>query len=469
MRRRLAALLLVFAVVFGAVTANDVMAAPPAAADGPIAGGMRAVCEPTVFGVVGVATGHDYCKDAGHAVETKISQEWNGIWNSELGQVIKAGEDAAKWVIRKTLTLALQGPSLRLQDTGLFGEHATLAGMLVWLGWVIAAFGLMWQLGKMAVTGQMKYAGQALIGWVQNALLTGIGLTMVALLLELGDEMTKGLVDSTFGKDGAAYDRILSVLLPPHGLANPVMACGAVSVLVTVGFIEMLLVFLRQSAIPVQCLLLPIAGAGRVGGEVTRQWAPRLITSILVAIAYKPILAVIICTGFAEVGNSQGLSEWLRGVATLVLGILAPGPLTKVFAPIGAEVGAGLGAAGAVGAAASVGTLMEARGGRGSSDDAEPTSAVQQAQYVQRNMPKSYEENGPEGQDVLAQASRNQTAAQVPSQAGAPEATGTGIGTTATTGATALTGPAGWAIQVFDGINDAVQRGADEMGGGNQR
>lgn len=442
-------------------------------------------------GLIGPLVGEgDLCEEAGEAAEKVVSKEWwDGVWDSVLGDVIKSSKDTTKWLLKKMFTLALEGPSLDLEATGLFGseEDVTLAGALVWLGWVIAAFGLMWQLGKMAVTGQMKYAGQALVGWVQNALLTGIGLTIVVALLRLGDEMTEGLVEVAFGNSGAAYKRLVNVLLPA-AIANPTTTLGVVAVLLLVGFLQMIMIFLRQAAIPIQCLLLPIAGAGRVGGEATRQWAPRLITSILVVIAYKPILAIIICTGFAEFGKAHTLAEWLRGVATLVLGVLAPGPLTKLFAPIGAEVGAGLSAGGAIAAADNLGSLVgrfRGSGGggtKGSDGGAELPNPVDRARQVEQTMPKSYQsDQGGEdtnGGDAVPQAARNEASVKAPSPTvpmGADQTGGTGgaevgAGTGGVgTGTTGVANPAALGIQVLDGLNDGVQRGAREIGDGGNK
>lgn len=499
-RRHLAAVLLVIVAALGLSGVGALAAPQPAAAavsdGGVISGGISTVCNATIVGVVGAISGTDPCKKAGDAVENKVKKEWNSIWNSILGDLIKSAEDVVKWLIKTVITLALLGPSLRLQDTGLFGRNATLAGMLVWLGWVIAAFGLMWQLGKMAVTGQTKHAGQAMVGWVQNAFLTGIGLTIVASLLSLGDAMTSGLVDKTFGNGGDAYKRIVAVMVPAT-IKNPVMMMCVVLVLLLVGGVQLALIFLRQAAIPIQCLLLPIAGAGRVGGEVTRQWAPRLITSILVAIVYKPLLAVILCAGFAEFGHGQTVTDWLRGTATLLLGILAPGPLMRVFAPIGAEVGGGLAAGGALGAAASVGQLAgggNSGGGGGSSDGgAEPATAVEQAKHLSQTMPKNYPANdgqtGDAGQDAVAQAARTQggkvpaqaTAEGAPVPAGVGAEAGAGAGAGASTGAAASTGagagaagaagagaaaagPVGLSLVVLDGVNQAVQKGSGQIG-----
>ncbi|MEV5774235.1 hypothetical protein AB0L49_23745 [Streptomyces antimycoticus] len=487
--KRLVALLLALI----AAVAVSIGPAPPAVADegGPIDFIGEFGCEAVGGGLIGPLIGkNDLCDKVGDKAEKAVKEAWKAVWDSVLGDVINAAKDVTKWIIKKVLTVALMGPSVDLAGTGLFGEDATLAGMLVWLGWVIAAFGLMWQLGRMAVTGQAKYAGQAMAGWVQNAMLTASGVAIVAVFLRLGDAMTTGLVNKSFDNSGKAYEQIVAVLIP-KSIQNPVMVLGVVAVLLLVGFVMMIMIFLRQSAIPIQCLLLPIAGAGRVGGETTRQWAPRLITSIFVVIAYKPIVAIIICTGFTEFGKAHTLAEWLRGVATLILAVLAPGPLTKLFAPLGAEIGAGLASGGALGAAASVSAMVGrgGDGGPGGSGDAEPTSAVQHAQHVAQTMPRSYQD-GESGQssgdaEAAAPVPPQTAAAQQPKQAGAADAGAAGAGTAAGAGAGAgaggagaaaggasgtaaagAAGPAGLAIQVLDGVNDAVQGASDQIGDG---
>ncbi|MFF2572666.1 hypothetical protein [Streptomyces sp. NPDC058084] len=223
-----------------------------------------------------------------------------------------------------------------------------------------------------------------------------------------------------------------------------------------------------------------MAGGGRTGGDTTRQWAPKLITAGLVVITYKPILAIIICTGFAEFGHSKTLAEWLRGVATLLLGVIAPGPLTRIFAPFGEAVGAGMasgGASGALGAAAGyiggkAGGDSDSGGGGGDA----PVNAVQHAQFVEQQMGKQGQgQEGGQGGDAQAQAARNEATANIPAQAG-PEGvagatqtattTGTATGTATTVAAGTATAGVALGVQVLDGINDGIQGAAGQIGGG---
>ncbi|MFD8415461.1 hypothetical protein ACFV2Q_27485 [Streptomyces sp. NPDC059650] len=491
MSRRLAGLL--FALV--AVFAVSLSAPQPAAAADPIGKGVKLVCQAGVGtavgailgpigGIVGGAHSGSLCDDVGKEASKEIKAEWKKIKESFLGDIIVAIEDVARWLLKKVLTVALMGPSLDLEGTGLWGGKSTLAGMLVWLGLVIAAAGVMWQLGKMALTGQAKHAGRAMLGWVEHIILSTIGVGLFALLLEIGDVLSTGLVNGVFTDDDQALERILTVMIP-NGIGNPILMLGVVQLLVIVGFVQLIMVFLRQSAIPIICLLLPVAGGGRAGGDATRQWAPKLITSGLAIVAYKPLLAVIMCVGFAEFGHSQTLAEWLRGCATLILAILAPGPLMKLFAPFGAAVGGGMaagGMGGALGAATSFFGSKFGGDGGGSGGDG-PTSPVQHAQYVEQQMGKQGGggQNGGQGGDAQAQAARNQSQANVPAQAGsqgAPGAPGTagqasGTAGAGTTGAAAAAGPAGAAaagtIQVLDGINNTIQGAGGQMGGGTQQ
>ncbi|GGZ90029.1 hypothetical protein GCM10010371_57450 [Streptomyces subrutilus] len=480
------------AILLAAVAVLALVLVPQAAADDPkpkkdgavsqgVEVGCQAVTGSSSLGAAArligtVVAGRDACDAVGDKVEEKAEEYWQSVWDSVIGDVIRSAVDVVKWLLRSVFTLALLGPSLKLEDTGLFEEDAKFSGMLVWLGWVIAAFGTMWSIGKAALSGKAQDWGRVLIGYAQNALLSGVGLTVVVLLLKLSDALTTGLVNATF--EDKTFDRLIEVMVPAAVL-NPVLMIGIVQVLLLVGIVQLVLIFLRESAIPIQCLLLPIAGAGLMGGESTRGWTPKLVTSICTVIAYKPIVAMIICTGFAEVGRSHTLVEWLRGVATLCLAVIAPGPLTKLFAPLGAEIGAGLNGSGALGAAANMaGSYLNKGGG----DDPDPsgggggagggTDAVSQSQYVEKSMgPQKQGDPGEAGQDALAQSSRT---AQVPAQGG-PEGAVGGVGGTeaaaglaATSTAAAATGGATLALQVLDGVNDAVHGAASTMGDGDR-
>ncbi|UZI33942.1 hypothetical protein [Streptomyces sp. VB1] len=493
MRRRLTALVLVLVAVFGGLS---VSAQPAAADDGIISGGIEGTCRAAAGPLLGLVdggakllTGSSVCSKIGKAGEKKVKEAWKSVQDSLLGDVIDSGKDVTGWVLKTTITVSLMGPSVDLEATGLWGGDTTLAGMMTWLGLVIAAAGVMWQLGKMAVTGQAKHAGRAMVGWVENLFISALGVSFFAMMLLLGDALANGVVKSTFDGGDEAVDRIVKVLLP-NGILNPIGLGTVVLVLLIIGGIQLIMIFLRQSAIPIICVLLPVAGGGRTGGDTTRKWVGGLITAGLVVIAYKPTVAIILCIGFAEFGNAGTFAEWLRGCATLLLAVLAPGPLTKIFAPFGAAAGAGMSAGGATGALAGAAGYLGGKfgggddggsgGAAGASDD-----PVSRAQMVSQTMGPQGGGDGEEGEggDAQAQASRNETGASVPAQGGPGEAgadgtldaagqategtAGVGGGTAAATGGgtAAVAGPVAGGIQVLDGVNDAVQGASGAVGG----
>ncbi len=506
MTRRLPALLLTLVTVLGLL-----LAAPrPAAADdddGFIANGVETICLVGInkfFGPSGMARHGHLCDVVGDATEGKAeeaaAEKWEEIKGSLLGELIVAATDLAKWTVKMILTLGLQGPSIDLEASGLFGRDATLHGMLVWLGLVFSTFGMMWQTGKMALTGQARHLGRAVLGWVENMLLSSAGVGIFAVLLTIGDAMTKGLIDATFENDATAYEQIAVLMVP--AVANPVTALCVVAVLLLIGLVQMLMIFLRQAVIPVICLLLPIAGGGRSGGDTTRQWAPRLITAGLVVVAYKPMLAVIFCIGFSNFGQAGTVGQWLLGCATLVLAILAPGALTKVFAPFGAAVGGGMAGAGAMGALqAGAGYLARRRGGGGSGtqdgssgvgagddgdtdgrgDSASPGSeAVSRSQYLAQVMGQQADGRGSAG--AVTQATPGGAGAALPRQGtagghgqdgaggpgGADGSGGVAVAGPGPTGGRTAPASSTTTLQVLDGVNDLSHDAGTRIGEGNE-
>ncbi|MCR8945179.1 hypothetical protein NW249_23975 [Streptomyces sp. OUCMDZ-4982] len=492
--KKLAALLLALVALLGMLAP-----APAAAADeeGMLKKGVeytcRAAAASNTVGLIVKAgadqvAGGDVCEKAAEKAAEKMEEWWEAVWDSIIGDLLRSWMDGAKWILQTMLTIALKGPSLDLEDTGLFGRDASLGGMLVWLGWVIVAFGAMWQIGKAAVTGQGKYWVEFLRGYAQNAMLSAFGLTVVGLLLQLGDAVSEGLLKATFDDD-EGIERVLAVMVP-MAVSNPVLFGGIALVLTLVGFMQLILIYLRQSAIPIQCLLLPVAGAGLLGGKATQSWAPKLITSICAVITYKPLVTFIICAGFAELGGASGVVEWLRGLTSLLLAVLAPGPLLKLFAPFGAELGGGMAAGGALGgvlgmAAKAGGSALGDSGSGGAggsggdaggqgapgkdSSDSQEGDPVRQARDLEQSM-------GPQSNGGASQGG----GVPVPGQGMGPEAAGTvngsaaagaGAGTSTATaaagsGAAAAAPGVGLALQVMDGVNDAVQDAASEIGDG---
>ncbi|MEU5858896.1 hypothetical protein [Nocardiopsis dassonvillei] len=97
------------------------------------------------------------------------------------------------------------------------------------------------------------------------------------------------------------------------------------------GVIQAALLFIREAALPILALLLPIAAAGFLGWGGAKQWLPRLLSAVLVLLLYKPMVAVIFAAGFLQAEMSADTMGVVRGLITLLLGVIAPGVFLKVF------------------------------------------------------------------------------------------------------------------------------------------
>ncbi|MEU2740957.1 hypothetical protein ABZ656_37850 [Streptomyces sp. NPDC007095] len=300
------------------------------------------------------------------------------------------GEFVAQ-MLKTGLTWWLTTPSIQVKDSGVTDSQTgklpdgstvtfSLQALMLGVGEMIAILLVMMQGIRAMIQRKGKPLADALQGLVINVLVCVLGVTVIDSLLVASDQLTQAIINVAFHGDAKLTGRVVAMLLPqafnPMGLL--VMAC----IVFLIGGVQFLLNFLRQAAIPIQALMLPIAGAGQIGGEKTKQWLPRIYTSIGVVIVYKPAAALIISAGFVELANGNDFVDWFRGVVTLVLSVFALKHLMALFAPLGAAV-AGATSGGFSGALAGAGGLMGLMSGGGKGDGGgSSTSAVQHAQAM---------------------------------------------------------------------------------------
>ncbi|XYC23668.1 hypothetical protein ACSHXC_43420, partial (plasmid) [Streptomyces sp. HUAS TT7] len=275
-------------------------------------------------------------------------------------------------------------------------------------------------------------------------------------------------------------DRIVKILIPA-AIENPMGVLVIALTVLAVGGIQLVMLFLRQASIPIQALLLPIAGAGQLGGESSRQWLPRLFTAIMVVIIYKPMAALIMAVGFTEMANGSGIVDFIRGVVTLALSVIALKSLLALFAPLGMSMGnavsSGGGFAGALSLAGSaLGASLGSRGGGGGSS----TSAADHAKHMDRNGPGGGAPQAPspspqDGSSAIQQQSGNippQPSSNPESDTAAPQATETaaqtaaaGAQSTATTAAKTAGGPVSIALVAAETGQAAINKAGNTVGG----
>lgn len=198
-----------------------------------------------------------------------------------------------------------------------------------------------------------------------------------------------------------------------------------------VSLIQGLLLFIREAAMPVMALLLPIAAAGQVGGSTTKRWLPNLLTMMFTLLAYKPMVALVFAVGFTSANLSDNVLDILRGLLTLMVGVIAPAVLIKAFKPI---------AASAVEEAGSMGSVVN-----------NAFLATQLGGSVNNFMEKQAAQRA-------AKASQAHAASQAAHQGGGLAMSATKAGTQAAgTAAATAAGPVGWAAKLGQALKSGVK------------
>jgi type IV secretion system protein TrbL len=230
------------------------------------------------------------------------------------------------------------------------------------------------------------------------------------------------------------------------------------------------MLFLRQAAIPLLALMFPLVAVGQLGPASTRKWLPAVGAAVIAIVLYKPLVALILTAGFAQIAEGTTLLDVVRGFVTLALSVIALPAMLRIFAPIVGSVAASSSGGGAalLGAAGTLATLAALRG-HGTPGD---TDASSHARFMETRdggptpsgpggsagQPGTGGGPGPSGSPAPAAET---AATQAHHVAGA---TATGPATAAAPAATASTAAASGATATGVGVPVAVALKGAELG-----
>lgn len=275
------------------------------------------------FDDIGASLGEEFKSMAASAFESAMTAIW----------------EASLTLLRVAFGLADQFSVFSVSTTE--GPLKVVWPMMLWISGVMAMGLFSWQLivtnvrggrGFMRlVTGPVQY-GIALavtVGMVTTFLAAVDGLTEVILSYGLASRnFTDALSHTSFA--GAAGNGVKAVVL---GI------CAFVGVIpAAIGFVlEMLF---RMAAIEVLVAVIPLVAAGALA-QVSAPWFWRTARGLLVTIVMKPALALTLVIAVATEGGAQGIAGLLAGVGVLVISLLAPFAVFRLFAFIDPHSDAG--------------------------------------------------------------------------------------------------------------------------------
>ena len=352
------------------------------------------------------------------------------VANSVLGEAATACAEFVRDILKTGLSWWLTTSSVQVKDSGVLGDpdspekSLSLHAVMVSIGAMIAVLLTMIAGIRTMIQRKGQPLAQVAQGLIINVLVSVLGVVVIDSLLIASDTLTKTILDVGFGGDDVSA-RMVALLVPQ--LVNPIGLLLIALIALLVGGVQVVLLFLRQAAVPIQALLLPIAGAGQLGGDSSRQWLPRLFTAIMVVVVYKPSVAFIIAVGYTEIENGNGYVDFIRGVVTLGLSIFALKGLLALFAPLGLAMGNAVSSGGGItGALSMAGAAMAANrgggdGGSGGSGGAggAGTSAAAHAAHMDRHGPASASNGASQTQD--GDTAVRQASSSVPRQTGADQ------------------------------------------------
>lgn len=193
-------------------------------------------------------------------------------------------------------------------------------------------------------------------------------------------------------------------------------------------FVQAVMLVVREAALPLMALLLPIAAAGQIGGTASKRWLPGLLAIMATLLLYKPVMGMIFAVGFTQATLSDQVIDIIGGMVMLLFGAIAPVMMTKAFKPLMANI---------VEEGVSAGSAL---------------NNVFLASQVSGSVSQLMEKHA---QSRAARAARQHAASEAARLGGgiALEATKQA----ATTGAAAATGPVGWAAKAAQTVGQAVK------------
>ncbi|MFF6956193.1 hypothetical protein [Streptomyces sp. NPDC008317] len=280
----------------------------------------------------------------------------SGIVNSAWDSICKSFADAATSILQSFAKAFVSIPNVDLASSGLRNVYAISLG----LASLVAVLLLLGQVIRTAITHDGSALATGLVGVGKAALAFMLTLTVASTALLASDEITRFIVDNTFGGTKEFSDNLAKLIAwDPSTSGSLLLIFGILGILLTaVLWFEMLL---RNAAIAVLIATSPISAAGMVS-EGTKEWWSKLVTATVQLIILKPVIALVFALGFSLAGDSQDLETTLSGMLVLLLAAVAWPTVARFFSFASVQAGGAAGLGAVLGFA---GGRMSAGGGGG--------------------------------------------------------------------------------------------------------
>jgi type IV secretion system protein TrbL len=289
--------------------------------------------------------------------------------SSALDSMARDAGKAAAEVIGRSFTFWVETESVNPDSEAVrnFQQYTLPIAAVVLVGSVLV------QSMRMILSRKGDPAINVGLGLIRYAVVTSVGLGVLALAMRAGDDLSSWLVDQAVGDFSLRMQQLLG---GGGALGDSASVVGTVfpgSVLllifgfvgVILGLVQWILAFFRQAGVLVLAVMLPLAASGSIN-DSTKVWMNRLMPWLITLVAYKPMAALIYTIGFSFMSDGEDFETVITGMMVMALAALAMPAMLRFFswtqfAATGGSGVAGALAAGATGAA-SMAALRSARG-----------------------------------------------------------------------------------------------------------
>ncbi|WP_205834929.1 hypothetical protein [Crystallibacter degradans] len=213
-------------------------------------------------------------------------------------------------------------------------------------------------------------------------LVSGMGLAVIAILVEAADVFSTTIINTATDGEGFATAINEIAVIQDGDAIFLLIVLGLISLLTSL--VQIVLMIVRSGMLVILAGILPTTAAF-TNMEMGRQWFQKAVGWTLAFILYKPAASMVYGAAFVLMEFSTGQDALLgsiTGISLMILAVLALPALMRFVTPLVGAVAAGSGAGSGAAAGAAVGALAtgainlgRSGSGRGSASPTPPSQA----------------------------------------------------------------------------------------------
>ncbi|GGG01362.1 hypothetical protein GCM10007304_14200 [Rhodococcoides trifolii] len=329
------------------------------------------------------------CRDAAGAIADRAGQ---ALAAPAISAASGTFEKFAEWIgqaagdiLTSSMTWWISTDSINIEPAGLLSQARPIQVVITF----ILMAGVLCTSLLLAITRRGAPLVEMLSGAVKYMVISSLALLVLSQALSAGDAAANALVSDGAKNFGPDVSKMLGIT----AINNPAMLALIALIVWVLSLIQWVFGFIRQGGIIVLAAMISIAAAGQLF-PWGRQWFPRIASSLIALVLYKPMAAMIYTLGFTLVGNEttgNQVQSVIVGTMVLCIAVIALPAMMKFFSWVGGSAVAG-GSSGALAAGlASVALggsdLLRESTQSGSTDSGTTHSSDPMSSYMENNGP----------------------------------------------------------------------------------